>query len=115
MLTKMSEVISLFISFSFVSLFLFSFFFFIFSAALAGDVMGLAPLLGKEKTLEHLLDLFLKLLQDEFYEVRLSVISRLDGINQVVGIELLSDSLLPAIIQLAEERQWRVRLAIINF
>ena len=77
--------------------------------------MGLAPLLGKEKTLEHLLDLFLKLLQDEFYEVRLSVISRLDGINQVVGIELLSDSLLPAIIQLAEERQWRVRLAIINF
>lgn len=77
--------------------------------------MGLAPLLGKTKTLENLLDLFLKLLRDEFYEVRLSVISRLNGINQVVGIELLSDSLLPAITQLAEEQQWRVRLAIINF
>lgn len=88
---------------------------FYFIASLAGDVMGLAPLLGKTKTLENLLDLFLKLLRDEFYEVRLSVISKLNGINQVVGIELLSDSLLPAITQLAEEKQWRVRLAIINF
>ena len=77
--------------------------------------MGLAPLLGKEKTLENLLDLFLKLLSDDFYEVRLSVISKLNGINEVVGIELLSDSLLPAIGQLANESQWRVRLAIIKF
>ena len=91
------------------------FFFIIIIASLAGDVMGLAPLLGKEKTLENLLDLFLKLLSDDFYEVRLSVISKLNGINEVVGIELLSDSLLPAIGQLANESQWRVRLAIIKF
>jgi len=86
-----------------------------FSASLAGDVMGLAPLLGKTNTLDHLVTLLLKLLADDFYEVRLSVISKLNGINQVIGIELLSDSLLPAIAQLAEEKQWRVRQAIINF
>lgn len=33
----------------------------------------------------------------------------------VIGIELLSQSLLPAIIQLAEDKQWRVRLAIIEY
>lgn len=33
---------------------------------------------------------------------------------QVIGIELLSQSLLPAIVQLAEDKQWRVRLAIIQ-
>ena len=54
-------------------------------------------------------------MRDEFYEVRLSVISRLNGINEVIGVELLSDSLLPAIHLLVNEKQWRVRLAIINF
>jgi serine/threonine-protein phosphatase 2A regulatory subunit A len=33
----------------------------------------------------------------------------------VIGIELLSQSLLPAIVELAEDRQWRVRLAIIEY
>lgn len=33
----------------------------------------------------------------------------------VIGIELLSQALLPAIIQLAEDKQWRVRLAIIEY
>lgn len=35
--------------------------------------------------------------------------------TQVIGIELLSQSLLPAIVHLAEDRQWRVRLAIIEY
>lgn len=33
----------------------------------------------------------------------------------MIGIELLSQSLLPAIVQLAEDKQWRVRLAIIEY
>jgi len=33
---------------------------------------------------------------------------------KVIGIELLSQSLLPAIVELAEDKQWRVRLAIIE-
>lgn len=34
---------------------------------------------------------------------------------QVIGIDLLSQSLLPAIVELAEDRHWRVRLAIIEY
>jgi serine/threonine-protein phosphatase 2A regulatory subunit A len=33
----------------------------------------------------------------------------------VIGIDLLSQSLLPAIVELAEDRHWRVRLAIIEY
>jgi serine/threonine-protein phosphatase 2A regulatory subunit A len=47
--------------------------------------------------------------------VRLNVIGKLESINKVIGIELLSQSLLPAIVELAEDRQWRVRLAIIEY
>ena len=78
------------------------------------QISGLAPILGKEATTEHLLPLFLQLLKDDFHEVRLNIISKLETVNQVIGIELLSQSLLPAIVELAEDKQWRVRLAIIE-
>jgi len=83
-------------------------------AALASNIMGLAPLLQKEKTIEYLIDIFLALLKDEFPDVRLNIISKLDAVNSV-GIDLLAQSLLPAIVDLAEDRQWRVRLAIIEY
>lgn len=34
---------------------------------------------------------------------------------QVIGTDLLSQSVLPAIVELAEDRNWRVRLAIIEY
>ena len=51
-------------------------------AALAMQISGLAPLLGTEPTIEHLLPLFLHLLKDEFSEVRLNLISKLEMVNQ---------------------------------
>jgi serine/threonine-protein phosphatase 2A regulatory subunit A len=48
------------------------------------------------------------MLKDEFPEVRLHIISKLELVNQVIGIDLLAQSLLPAIVQLAEDKQWRV-------
>jgi serine/threonine-protein phosphatase 2A regulatory subunit A len=50
-------------------------------AALAQQVSGLAPLLGKDATTEHLLPLFLQLLKDDFSEVRLNLISKLEMVN----------------------------------
>jgi len=100
-------------------------------AALANQINGLAPLLGKDTTIEHLLPLFLHLLKDDFPEVRLNIISKLETVNsgsfsplhvmpwltcrKVIGIELLLESLLPAIVELAEDKSWRVRQAIIEY
>ena len=36
-------------------------------------------------------------------------------VNKVVGVDLLAQSLLPAIKELAEDKHWRVRLAIIEY
>lgn len=46
--------------------------------------------------------------------MRLNIISSLDTVNAVIGVDLLSQSLLPAIVDLAEDPKWRVRLAIIE-
>ena len=50
-------------------------------SALALVIMELAPLMGKQATIEHLLPLFLNLLKDEFPEVRLNIISKLDQVG----------------------------------
>ena len=36
-------------------------------------------------------------------------------LRQFIGIDLLSQSLLPAIVELAEDRHWRVMLAVIEY
>ena len=90
-------------------------------SALASVIMGLSPILGKvmseliiiivreltvalfqNNTIEHLLPLFLSQLKDECPDVRLNIISNLDCVNEVIGIQQLSQSLLPAIVELAE-------------
>lgn len=83
-------------------------------AALASNIMGLAPEVGVEVTISHLVEVVLALLKDEYPDVRLNVISRLDKVSFIMSIERLSNELLPAIVDLAEDKNWRVRLAIIN-
>ncbi|KAI0559561.1 HEAT repeat containing protein [Gracilaria domingensis] len=83
-------------------------------AALASNIMGLAPVLGVDITVSHLVEIVLALLKDEYPEVRLNVITHLDKVSFIMSIEKLSDELLPAIVDLAEDKNWRVRLAIIE-
>merc|ERR1711934_1215338 len=83
--------------------------------SLATVIMGLAPPVGLEVTVEKLVPLYLQLLKDEFPDVRLAIISKLDKVQDVIGIDLLSESLLPAVVELARDRMWRVRLAIIEY
>lgn len=83
-------------------------------AALAMVATELAPVLGKEATISHLVPPVLLLLRDATSEVRLNIISSLSALNEVIGVDLLSQSLLPAILDLAEDGKWRIRLAIIQ-
>ena len=86
-------------------------------AALAMVATELAPILGKDATITHLVPPILLLLRDAASEVRLNLISSLESLNEVIGVDLLSQSLLPAIIDLAQDGKWRYafrkRLAIL--
>lgn len=76
-------------------------------AALAMVAAEIAPVLGKDDTIADLVPPILLLLRDTTSEVRLNVISSLDILNEVIGVDLLSQSLLPAILDLAEDGKWR--------
>mmetsp|Transcript_15037 Transcript_15037/g.21282 ORF Transcript_15037/g.21282 Transcript_15037/m.21282 type:complete len:656 (+) Transcript_15037:190-2157(+) len=83
-------------------------------AALAMVATQLAPILGRDATISHLVPPVLLLLRDAASEVRLNLISSLSALNEVIGVDLLSQSLLPAILDLAQDGKWRIRLAIIE-
>ena len=76
-------------------------------AALASVATGLAPFLGNEQSISLLLPHLFVLLRDSASEVRLNLISTLSALNEVIGIDLLSQSLLPAILELADDSKWR--------
>lgn len=83
-------------------------------AALAMVATELAPILGRDATISHLVPPVLLLLRDAASEVRLNLIASLSALNEVIGVDLLSQSLLPAILDLAQDGKWRIRLAIIQ-
>ncbi|GJD08106.1 Serine/threonine-protein phosphatase 2A 65 kDa regulatory subunit A alpha isoform [Galdieria sulphuraria] len=83
-------------------------------SALASNIMSVAPIVGPEITRDTLLRMFLKLLQDDFSEVRLNIIGSLEKVSQVIGIEKLASDLLPSIVELSEDRNWRIRYAAIE-
>lgn len=51
-------------------------------AALGTQISGLAPILGKDQTITHLLPMFLQMLKDEYPDVRLHIISKLELVNE---------------------------------
>ncbi|KAH9259782.1 hypothetical protein BASA81_002204 [Batrachochytrium salamandrivorans] len=77
--------------------------------ALALVVLGLAPIVGKQDTVKHLLPWFLLLLRDSNPQVRLGMVGELASLEGVVSIDDLSVALLPAVIELAHDKNWRVR------
>lgn len=50
-------------------------------ASFGNQISGLAPILGRQETTEHLLPMFLQMLKDEFPDVRLNIISKLELVN----------------------------------
>lgn len=81
--------------------------------ALAENLLQvLTPEFGKASTNEHILPVFLQLLRDESTDVRLALFKQLNFLNEVIGIENLSQSLLPAVNELTSHKSWRVKVTV---
>ncbi|KAK6127711.1 hypothetical protein DH2020_038551 [Rehmannia glutinosa] len=100
-------------------------------SALASIIMGMAPILGKDATIEQLLPIFLSLLKDEFPDVRLNIISKLDQVNQVYSIreaaannvkrlaeefgpEWAMHHIIPQVLEMINDSHYLYRMTILN-
>lgn len=73
-------------------------------------MMGMTRISRENTIIEHLLQIFLSLLMDESSQVRLNIISKLEHVNQVIRIDLLSQSFLLVLVELTEDRHWMFSL-----
>lgn len=75
-------------------------------------VMELAPKLGHSATKDKLFPLYLAFLQDDVVDVRLNILRRMALIAEwAPGME---HTIIPAIVDLSRDLQWRVRDAVIS-
>ena len=71
-------------------------------------------MIGKAPTNEHILPIFLALLRDESSDVRLNLFKKLEELNNVIGLENLQQSIVPALKDLSEDKSWRIKLSVIE-
>lgn len=69
----------------------------------------MAPIVGAEKTREHLIDRFLEMCSVEMHFVRKSCAEYFPVFCQVLGTELTESLLLPVFLRLCEDGVWGVR------
>mmetsp|Transcript_22692 Transcript_22692/g.26050 ORF Transcript_22692/g.26050 Transcript_22692/m.26050 type:complete len:238 (+) Transcript_22692:1027-1740(+) len=72
----------------------------------------MSQIVGFEVTNSKLLPILLELIKDEDGDVRLNSASGLISLADVLGNDLLSDSVISSLSQLTKDTQWRVRSAV---
>jgi len=84
-------------------------------AALATVLGAVAVAVGKSETKEKILPIVLRLLEDEFHDVRLNVVCHVGQICELLGgVDSLAEALLTSIESLISDSQWRFRLSIVK-
>jgi serine/threonine-protein phosphatase 2A regulatory subunit A len=82
--------------------------------SLAQLTIAVAGRIGRENTQKLLLPLVLDLLKDDFHNVRLNVVCGAGHLCEVLGLEVMVQSLLASVQSLIMDNQWRIRLAVIE-
>lgn len=83
--------------------------------ALAGTLLAIAPIFSQATTIRRIIPIFLQLMRDEAPEVRLKLIGTLPSLTGVISdFDFLTTSLLPALEELAGDKNWRTRLTVLE-
>ena len=74
----------------------------------------MCPIVEKNDVNDHLLPIFLAMLRDESSDVRLNLFKKIEHLNQVIGLENLQQSIVPALKDLSEDKNWRIKLSVVE-
>ena len=77
--------------------------------SLASSMLHLCKVIGKKNTTDLILPKFLALLKDDDEQVRLTIFKNVGLICDVLGVETLSQTTMPALYELATHTNWRIR------
>jgi serine/threonine-protein phosphatase 2A regulatory subunit A len=72
----------------------------------------MAPKIGAAKTNEYIFPIFLDLIKDEDHDIRMVIIKNLDKLNEVVNIDNFVQGIIPSLVEISDNNNWRVRAQV---
>ena len=81
-------------------------------SSLASIILSMAPKIGANKTNEFIFPIFLDLIKDEDHDIRMVIIKNLDKLNEVVNIDNFVQGIIPSLIEISDNNNWRVRAQV---
>ena len=66
----------------------------------------------KPKNYEHIFPIFLDLIKDEDHDIRMVIIKNLDKLNEVVNIDNFVQGIIPSLVEISDNNNWRVRAQV---
>ena len=77
-------------------------------SSLASNILSMAPIISTKKTNEYIFPIFLDLIKDEAHDIRMLIIKNLDKLNEVVNIDNYVQGIIPSLIEISDNNNWRV-------
>jgi serine/threonine-protein phosphatase 2A regulatory subunit A len=81
-------------------------------SSLASIILSMAPKIGAAKTNEFIFPIFLDLIKDEDHDIRMVIIKNLDKLNEVVNIDNFVQGIIPSLVEISDNNNWRVRAQV---
>ena len=81
-------------------------------SSLASIILSMAPKIGANKTNEFIFPIFLDLIKDEDHDIRMVIIKNLDKLNEVVNIDSFVQGIIPSLVEISDNNNWRVRAQV---
>ena len=78
-------------------------------SSLSANILSLAPIIGAKKTNEFIFPIFQDLIKDQDHDIRMVIIKNLDKLNEVVNIDNFVQGIIPSLIEISDNTNWRVR------
>ena len=78
-------------------------------SSLASNILSIAPIISTKKTNEYIFPIFLDLIKDEAHDIRMLIIKNLDKLNEVINIDNYVQGIIPSLMEISENSNWRVR------
>ena len=66
----------------------------------------------QKKTNEYIFPIFQDLIKDEDHDIRMVIIKNLDKLNEVVNIDNFVQGIIPSLVEISDNNNWRVRCQV---
>jgi serine/threonine-protein phosphatase 2A regulatory subunit A len=81
-------------------------------SSLSANILSLAPIIGTKKTNEFIFPIFQDLIKDQDHDIRMVIIKNLDKLNEVVNIDNFVQGIIPSLVEISDNNNWRVRAQV---